>query len=83
MADGISEKRASIADGAHQACRQTKPESYMMREVNGWEEDELDPLDLLEDDDRLGEFVEQIRDERIAKGLHPDTGSPDQPDGGQ
>lgn len=37
---------------------------------------EPEPLEQFEDDDRFGELVEQVRAERIAKGLNPDTGLP-------
>lgn len=38
-----------------------------------------DLLEILEDDESFGELVEQVRTERIAKGLNPDTGRPLQP----
>lgn len=38
-----------------------------------------DLLEILEDDESFGELVEQVRAERIAKGLNPDTGRPLQP----
>lgn len=33
-------------------------------------------LEILEDDEEYGEFVESIRADRIARGLNPDTGRP-------
>lgn len=42
-------------------------------------EDQLVPLEMLEDDESLAEFVESVRADRESKGLNPDTGLPVQP----
>jgi len=40
------------------------------------EERRIELYERLEDDESFGEMVEQIRAERISKGLNPDTGKP-------
>ena len=43
------------------------------------EERRLELLERLEDDESFADMVEQIRADRISKGLNPDTGLPHQP----
>lgn len=43
------------------------------------EERRMELLERLEDDESFAEMVEQIRAERISKGVNPDTGLRDQP----
>lgn len=40
------------------------------------EEQRLIAIERLEDDESFAEMVEQIRADRISKGLSPDTGEP-------